>query len=72
MVNATGFFFNAEAIQIPTVSTSKTQLNITALGEFNSLLRKGNFVLVPGVYDDPFHRQTITVGNMFSLNTVTH
>uniref|UniRef100_A0A674BR72 Peptidase M20 domain containing 1 n=1 Tax=Salmo trutta TaxID=8032 RepID=A0A674BR72_SALTR len=29
-----------EAIQIPTVSTSKTQLNITALGEFNSLLRK--------------------------------
>lgn len=34
----------AEAIQIPTVSTSKTQLNITALGEFDSLLRRGNFV----------------------------
>lgn len=34
----------AEAIQIPTVSTAKTQLNITALGEFDSLLRRGNFV----------------------------
>uniref|UniRef100_A0A8C7KTJ4 Peptidase M20 domain containing 1 n=1 Tax=Oncorhynchus kisutch TaxID=8019 RepID=A0A8C7KTJ4_ONCKI len=33
-------FLYAEAIQIPTVSTSKTQLNITALGEFDSLLRR--------------------------------
>ncbi|XP_041712291.1 N-fatty-acyl-amino acid synthase/hydrolase PM20D1.2 [Coregonus clupeaformis] len=29
-----------EAIRIPTVSTSKTQLNVTALREFDSLLRK--------------------------------
>uniref|UniRef100_A0A4W5PR23 Peptidase M20 domain containing 1 n=1 Tax=Hucho hucho TaxID=62062 RepID=A0A4W5PR23_9TELE len=29
-----------EAIRIPTMSTTKTQLNITALGEFDSLLRK--------------------------------